>query len=327
MRSSPRLAKPLSENALNAGGRRAALEFGIVTLVWGSTWLVIKGQLGVVPPAWSVAYRFALAAVVLAVFVAASGRWRALPSRGHALAAMTGCFQFALNFNLVYAAETRLASGVVALVFALLVVPNALLAAIFLKTRLTLEFTAGALVAFGGMALLFAPDLAASAAGAPTGVGILLVVAAVLSASVGNVLQAGPLARSLPFLPTLAASMAYGAAFAAGFAALADGPPRFDVRPSYWLGLVYLAVVASVAAFSLYYGLIRRVGPGRAAYINVLTPILALLLSTVFENFRWTASSIAGATLALVGVAIALGSGRAVTGRRATPRGSSSNGK
>lgn len=301
-------------------GDRATVAFAVVTLIWGSTWLVIKGQIGVVPPEWSIAYRFAIAAVTLAGFTVLTGRWQRPTLRGNAFAAVTGLFQFTLNFNFVYAAETRLASGVVALVFALLVVPNAVLAAVFLRTRLTGRFAVGAGLAIAGLGVLFAPDLLRPV-GSGGAAGLLLVVAAVAAASVGNVLQAGGFARTLPPLPSLTLALAYGAAFDAGYAAIATGPPRFDGRGEYWLGLVYLALAASVLAFTLYYDLIRRIGPGDAAYTSVLTPVIALLLSTLFEHFVWTWPAAIGVAATLGGVAVAVGARRSgVSGTRAAPR-------
>ena len=287
----------------------AAVEFGVVTAIWGGTWLVIKGQLGTVPPLWSVAYRFILASIVLAAVALATGRWRRPTLAAHGFALVVGLAQFVLNFNLVYAAETRLASGVVALVFALLVVPNTLLAAIFLKTKITGRFVSGAGLGVGGLLLLFGDDLAAPSWHKGAGIGLALVCGAVLCASVANVLQAGRLARALPPLPTLALAMAYGATIDTAVAA-AGGPPVWDPRPEYWLGLAYLALAASVVAFPVYYRLIRRIGPGPAAYSSVVVPVIALGLSTLFEGFRWTLGSAAGAALALTGLVIALG-GRA----------------
>ena len=283
----------------------------LLSLIWGSTWLVIKGQLGAVPAAWSVCYRFAVASIALAAFTVATGRWRRPTLAGHGFAALIGAAQFMLNFNLVYAAEQRLASGLVALVFALLVVPNTVLAAIFLKTPVSLRFVGGAAVGVTGLALLFGPDVAVGATRHSALTGLVAVAAAVLCASVANVLQAGRLARSLPPLPTLTLAMAYGAILDATFALATSGAPHIDPRAEYWFGLAYLSLAASVVAFSVYYRLIRRIGPGPAAYSSVLVPVVALSLSTVFEGYRWTGATAGGAALTLTGVAIALGGRRA----------------
>ena len=293
-----------------------AVEFTVVTLTWGTTWLVIKGQLGVVPPVWSVAYRFIVAGVALTAVTVTTGRWRRPTAVAHGFALVVGLAQFAGNFNLVYAAETRLASGPVALVFALLVVPNTILGAIFLKTRITARFVGGASLGIAGLFVLFAHDLAQPAAGGTT-LGLALVAGAVVSASIANVMQASRLARTLPPLPTLALAMGYGATIDAVFAICSAGAPTWDPRPEYCVGLLYLGLVASVLAFSVYYRLIRRIGPGPAAYSSVLVPVIALFLSTLFERYRWTWSGGGGAVLVLVGLLIAVG-GR-VRGTPAAP--------
>ncbi len=311
--------KPLKKNGHISGiDFTTVAEFALVTVIWGSTWLVIKGQLGTVPPVWSVAYRFAIAAVALTLATVVTGRWRWLSWRGHGFALMVGVAQFALNFNLVYAAETRLASGLVALVFALLVIPNTIFSAIFLKTSITRRFVIGTIVGVAGLLLLFAHDITNSTSGSEIGLGLLLVTCAVLSASLANVLQAGKLARSLPSLPTLAIAMSYGAVIDAIFASMIAGRPSIDLRPEYWAGLVYLALAASVIAFSVYYRLIRRIGPGPASYTSILVPVIALSLSTLFEAYQWTPSAAAGAFLALTGLIIALGK-KNRTGTTAAP--------
>jgi len=286
-----------------------AIVFVLISLIWGSTWLVIKGQLGVVPAAWSVTYRFAIGCALMGVLTIATGRSLRLKLRGHAFAAIAGFFQFVCNFNLVYAAERHVTSGLIALTFALLVVPNALLSALLLKNPVTPRFLIGSGIGIAGLALVFAPDLQSPAAAGLTE-GVLLGVAAVLCASVANVMQATGFARTLEPLPMLAWMMFYGAVMDFGFAAATAGPPVFDVRPEYWAGLAYLAVVASAFAFTVYYRLIREIGPGPAAYTGVVIPVVALVLSTVFEGYRWSVLAAVGAALALVGLAVALGSRR-----------------
>lgn len=291
----------------------AAVEFAVVTLIWGSTWLVIKGQLGVVPAAWSVTYRFVLAGGIMLAICLVRRIWVRPTPTAHAFALAAGGAQFMLNFNFVYAAEMYLASGLVALIFALLIVSNTLLARVFLGAAVTPRFAAGAAVGLAGLALVFAPDLVRAGArpgsAASTATGVVLALGGVIGASMANVMQATRLARSLPALPTLALTMLYGAALDALYALATAGPPVFDPRPEYALGLCYLAGIASVLAFSLYYGMIRRIGPGAAAYTSVVIPVVAMALSTAFEGYAWTPPAAAGGCLALVGLVIAL-SGR-----------------
>jgi len=285
---------------------RVLAQFVTVTLIWGSTWLVIRTQLGVVPPSWSVTYRFLLAAVVMFAFCIATGRPLRLGRKGQYFAALVAVLQFSLNFNAVYRAEQYLTSGIVAVVFALLVVANAAFARIVLKTRVTRGFALGAALGIAGVLAMFAPDLQIAGARGPALLGLAFVSAGVLCASAANVLQATPLGRSLPIEATLATAMLYGALLDAAAAFWLNGAPVFEWRAGYVAGLVYLAVVASVITFSLYYSLIRSIGPSRAAYTGVVIPIVALSLSTVFEGYRWTWVAAGGAVLALAGLVVAL---------------------
>lgn len=285
---------------------RTAIEFGVVTLIWGSTWLVIKGQLGPVPTAWSVAYRFVIASAALGAFCLVTGRRQPHSWPLHAFALIAGLMQFMLNFNLVYAAETRLTSGLVSLVFALLVVPNTIFARIFLGVPVTRRFVIGSVIGLVGLALVFSRDLAQPGSHTITIVGLIFVGTAVLSASIANVMQATARAKTFAPLPMLAILMAYGAVIDVGYALVTAGRPVIDPRPAYWLGLVYLAVFATVIAFTLYYRLLRRIGPGAAAYTSVVVPIVAMTLSTVFEAYRWTPVAAVGAVLATAGLVVAL---------------------
>jgi drug/metabolite transporter (DMT)-like permease len=286
---------------------RVLVPFAIVTLIWGSTWLVIRDQLGVVPPGWSVTYRFMIAAAAMFVYAAVTRAPLRLPVRDQLFALMLGLAQFVLNFNLVYQAERHLASGLVALVFALLVVPNALLAWIFLRQGVSRRFLAGAAVALGGLALLFAHEIEVASGGAyAVGVGIGLTLAGVLSASTANVMQATVRARRLPMATLLAWGMLWGVLIDGGWAWITAGPPVFDPRPTYVAGLLYLGIMASAVAFTLYFSVIRMIGPGRAAYTNVLVPIIAMMLSTIFEGYRWSWEALAGCALTLLGLVISL---------------------
>jgi drug/metabolite transporter (DMT)-like permease len=293
--------------------RTIVLPFIIFTLVWGSTWIVIRGQLGTVPPQWSVTYRFAIAAAAM-FLIALVKRENLRPgSAGLVAALLLGLTQFCINFNAVYLAERHITSGVVATVFALLLIPSSLLAWAFLGQRPTQRFVWSSVVAVAGIVLLFVHELqehSARPGQIVAGIGITLI--GMLGASVANVLQARPEIRRFPLFSLLAWSMAAGAAIDALVALVFAGPPSIDPRPGYWAGLVFLALAASVLTFSLYYPVVRKIGPAKAAYSSVLVPIIAMGFSTWLEDYRWTALTIAGAILALGGMAAALSRSRTV---------------
>ncbi len=285
------------------------LNFILVSLIWGGTWLVIKTQLGVVPASWSVTWRFLVAAAVMFGLCLAKGKNLRLSPAQHGFAIIIGLLQFSLNFNLVYRAENTVTSGLVALSFALLLIPNALFAALFLGQRITRRFVVGSSIGVIGVALLFVRDLILP--NAPIGAmleGLGLAFTAILVVSVANVLQASAAGRAMPLQAGLAWSMLYGCILNAAIAFAIAGPPIFDMSLSYMAGLAYLGTVASAGAFSLYYALIRDIGPGRAAYTGVVVPLVALGLSTIFESYVWSPLVVFGAALAMAGLVIALSS-------------------
>ena len=291
------------------------IPFVLITLIWSSTWIVIKDQLGAgagaVPPSWSVAYRFAFACAAMFAMARISGAPLRLGRKGHLLALAIGIPQFVLNFNFVYAAEQYVTSGIVAVVFALLVVPNAGFAKLFFGHELTRRFLLGSIIAMAGVVLLFVAELRVSEATAGQvmlGIGFTLI--AILSASVGNLLQLVEDVKRMPVATLLAWSMLYGTAANAAIALALYGAPVVETRPGYWLGLLYLGLVASALAFFFYYRILRVIGPGKAAYSSVLVPIVAMLLSTIFEDYRWTVLAAAGGILAIVGLVIALSARR-----------------
>ncbi len=293
--------------------RSVTLPFIIFTAIWGSTWIVIRGQLGSVPPQWSVTYRFMIAAAAMFAIALIKRDSLNLGRRGMLAAAFLGFTQFCINFNAVYLAERHITSGVVATVFALLLIPSSLLGWAFLGHKPTQRFFWSSTVAVGGIALLFAHELnghPADASQITVGIGLTLV--GMLGASIANVVQARPEIRHYPLFSLLAWSMAAGALIDGIIALAMTGPPTFDPRPAYWAGLLFLALAASVLTFSLYYPVVRRIGPAKAAYSSVIVPIIAMGFSTWLEGYRWTPTTVAGALLALGGMVGALSRSRSV---------------
>ena len=286
------------------------IPFVIFTLIWGSTWLVIRGQIDTVAPQWSVTYRFAMAAVAMA----AVAQWKGQslkPTRPMLIAAaILGVAQFGINFNAVYVAERFITSGIVATVFALLLIPNSLLAWAMLGQRPSGRFALGGLMAAAGIGLLFVNEIRISdATNEQVVAGLGFTLLGLIAASFANVHSARQSSQRHPLLAMLAWAMAIGAVADALFALATAGPPTIDMSLGYWLGLTYLALAASVLCFSLYLPVVRKIGPGRAAYSSVLVPVIAMGLSTIFEEYRWTLLAAAGGLLALGGMLVALSGG------------------
>lgn len=295
---------------------RVLVPFLLVSLIWGSTWLVIKDQISSVPPTWSVCYRFAVAAIGMFALAWWRGAPLKLDRQGQLIALALGFFQFAANFNFVYRAEIYITSGLLAVLFAMLMVPNALLSRIFLGQRIAAGFVVGTAVALAGIALLFVQEYRVMPAGLGevlTGLG--LAMCAVMSASVANVMQAADRVRAMPILTLLSWAMLWGALGNAVLGWALYGAPVIELRPAYIGGIVYLGLIGSVVTFPMYFALIRDIGAARAAYSSVLVPVVAMILSTLFEGYRWSLLAGAGAALGMIGLVIAM---RARTPR--TPR-------
>ncbi|WFL78771.1 DMT family transporter [Altererythrobacter arenosus] len=285
---------------------RIALPFLLTALIWGSTWYVITGQIADASASWSIAWRFMIATPAMFLVALLMRRPLALGPRGQMLAVMIGLFQFCGNFNFVYRSEMHLTSGIVAVMFSIVFVPNALLGRAMLGEPISGRFLLGSLVALSGIALLLVHEARVSPLGGNVVLGIGLGMLGMLSASFANIIQAGSVGRVLPMASLLAWSMLYGTAFNIAIAWWAEGVPVLPVVPAFWYGLVWLALAGSVVTFPLYYQLVRELGAGRAAYNGVAVVIIAMLISTLAEGYGWSLLAIGGALLALFGLLIAL---------------------
>lgn len=280
--------------------------FLTATLIWGSTWLGITFQLGVVPPEVSVAYRFALAAALLAAWCA----WRGVPlrfsRRDHAFLAGTGATLFGFNYVTVYWAERFVPSGLVAVVFSTIVFMSPVGMRLAFGTPMSARTLVAATLGVAGVALLFLPELDAARHGGSAALGIAFALVSTAIATAGNLFAVRNHQAGLPTFPATAWGMAYGALAAALSAAVTGAAWTFDPRPAYVISLLYLAVFGSIAAFGAYLTLLKRVGAGPSSFVGVATPVVAMLLSTLFEGYRWTWVAVLGVALAIAGNVLAL---------------------
>jgi drug/metabolite transporter (DMT)-like permease len=283
-----------------------AAPFALVAVIWGSTWWVITTQIGVVPAAWSVVYRFMLATPAMALWALTTGKSLRLGTKAQMLALTVGLSQFCGNYMFVYQAEKHLTSGIVALIMGLLLVPNAVLGRVLLGQRITAGFVVGSIIAIAGIAVLLINEARMAPVGGNVGWGVVLAIGSLLAAAVANVVQANETGRTVPMVSLLAWSMAWGTLIDIPFAWLTAGPPVLSHEPRYWLGTIYLALAGSVVTFPLYFKLVRDLGAGKAAYNGIVSLVLAMLLSTLFEGYRWTGLAIAGSLLAMAGLVLAM---------------------
>ncbi|QDH36058.1 DMT family transporter [Porphyrobacter sp. YT40] len=285
---------------------KVLVPFMLTGTIWGSTWFVITGQISDVPAAWGVFFRFMLATPALFTLAVMMRQRLRLNRPEHSLALGVGIAQFSGNFLFVYHSEQHITSGIVAVMFALLMVPNALFARVFIGERVQGGFIGGSLVAIAGVSLLLVHEWNAAPLGGNVGLGIALAIGGMLAASIANVVQANPTGRGVPMVSFLAWAMLYGTAFDLVYAFVTAGPPTLPTGWRFWAGTAYLAIVGSVVTFPLHYNLVREIGAGKTAYNAIVTVCVAMLLSTLFEGFRWDALSASGMALALLGMGLAL---------------------
>jgi len=275
--------------------------FRVSVLIWGSTWLVIKFQLGVVPPMVSVVWRFALAAVMLLAFSLLQRRPLRFSARDHLWIALQGVLLFGINYAGVYLSEQYLTSGLVAVVFSIVVFMNAAGMWLFFSLPIRPATIVAALVGVAGVALVFWPEMLRFSNSGQQYRGVAFALGATAVASLGNMVATRIHRRALPVMQINAWSMLYGALFVAAIALASGQRFVFDVSWPYIASLIYLSLFGSALAFGAYLTLMRRIGADRASYTAIAIPVVALLLSTAFEQLRWQLATFFGVALCLAG--------------------------
>jgi drug/metabolite transporter (DMT)-like permease len=281
--------------------------YAIVVLIWGTTWFVIKFQLGVVAPEISLVYRFGLAAICVFLFARLTGSPLTLSWRDHRFVALQGLTLFCLNYWMTYLSTQYLTSGLVAVIFTGIIFFNLINGRMIFGTPIERRVLVAAGAGMVGVALLFLPEMEAAIHDPSIAHGALLALAATYVASLGNMAAMRNTQGGLPVLTVNAYGMAYGAIGLAAIAAIRGTPIAFDSRWPYVLSLLYLSLAGTSLAFGLYLALLKRIGAARAAYTSVLFPVVALIVSTVFEDYRWSLPALIGLSALLAGNAIALG--------------------
>ena len=278
-----------------------ALLYVVTVLIWGSSWLAIKYQLGSVDPMVSVAYRFLLASAISWLYCRFSGRLMRYSLRDHGFMFLQGASLFALNYWLFYLSELTLTSGLAAVIFSTIVVMNMMNGVLFLKNRLELRVVLGAGIGLFGIIVVFWSEVTDFESGSENLFAVSLAVLATLLASVGNIASARNQRKGIPVVQANTFGMTYGALLMLVLSWATGREFTFEVTLPYVSSLVFLSVFASIIAFWTYLTLLGRVGVERAAYATLIFPLVALGFSTVFEDYQWTASAGIGILLILAG--------------------------
>jgi drug/metabolite transporter (DMT)-like permease len=275
--------------------------FAICVLTWGTTWYAITWQIGSVAAEVGVALRFAIAGALVLAVAAHGGQRLRFGARAHLRFALQGALMYGVSYVFIYHAERHLVSGLVAVGYSASPLVGGIGARLMFGAPLSSRFLAGGLVGLAGVALIFWPEFGKAAGGRGVLIGAVLTVAAVLASVGGSLAASRNRHRRLPFWPAMGWGMLYGA-FACLIVAVLRGESfALSSSPAWWGSLAYLALAGSVLTFACYLTLQDRIGPGRAGTIGVMTPLLALFVSMLFEGYRPDALTALGAALAIAG--------------------------
>lgn len=289
---------------MTARARLTAFDYTLyaaVVLAWGFAWIGIHFQVGVVAPAVSIMWRFLSAGLVMLAIATARGDRLRYGWRTHLGLALLGLLLFCLNFLLYYHAAETLPSGLLSIVFSLASVMNIGLGALILHAPVDRRVMLGGLLGALGVSLMFYPQFAGAEFKSGTALALALCIGGTLAFCFGNMVSARMYRLHIPVFAASGYAMLYGAAALALYAALRGHAFVVEWTIPYLGGLLYLSLVASVLAFACYLTLLGRIGPDRAAYVTVLGPVVALLISTFVENFQWSVSAAFGLVAVLAG--------------------------
>ncbi|MFT2092785.1 DMT family transporter [Paraglaciecola sp. 2405UD69-4] len=283
------------------------LLFSVVVLIWGSTWLAITFQFGEVDPSISVAVRFFFAALILLAYCKYKGLSLALPRHIHVKMAGVGLCLYTLDYSLLYQSQQYIISAIVALMSSGMVYINVVLRRVLLKKPIRTEVIVGATLGLIGIGLIFLPEFSKVSANDYILLGISFALGSFFFASLGNVISERILDHGTPVIQMNFWAMGYGVVFLTINALVTGAEIVIPNNPNYYYSLVYLTVFGSVLAFGAYMQLVKQMGSDKAAYVVLVYPIVALILSTIFEGYTWHTEAFIGVLVVLLGNAIAMG--------------------
>jgi drug/metabolite transporter (DMT)-like permease len=277
------------------------LLFLLAVVIWGSTWYAIEFQLGVVAAEVSLAYRYAIATVLAFAWCLVRGQSLRFGWSAHRFFLLMGVFLFGLNYLAAYQAQIYITSALNAIGFSAMVWMNIINARLFFGTHIPGRTYAGAGLGLTGIIILFWPEVQDVSLSDGVLIGALFSITGALFASFGNIASQAAQHRKIPVMPASGWGMLYGTLLNAGLALGQGKPFNFDPSPGYVISLLFLAIFGSVIAFAAYLRLLGEIGMERVGYAAVMVPIVALVISALFEGLELDAHIFIGVSLALAG--------------------------
>ena len=280
--------------------------FGITLFCWSPTWYIIKFQLGYVDPLVSVFYRFLAAAIIIFIYLLIKKKNLKFSLNHHVWFLLFGIFLYSLNYVFFYLSNTYLISAFPAIVFSTVVIMNILGETFYFKKKPSFKTLIGATIGMLGIIIIFNNEIFNFSLSNGTHIGLFLAFLGTFCASTGNMIYQRNLNNNFPLIETIAYAMLYGSLVTLLITQIKDTELLFEYTFSYIASLVYLSIVGSIFAFIFYLRLLERVGAGRAGYVGVVMPVLALLISTLFENLEWQIDLIVGLPILIIGAVLVI---------------------
>ena len=279
----------------------------IITLIcWSPTWYVIKFQLGYVDPLVSVFYRFFIAAIIIFIYLIYKKKNLRFSLNHHIWFLLFGICLYSLNYVFFYLSNTYLISAFPAIVFSTIIIMNILGDSFYFKKKPSLKTLIGSTIGMIGIAIIFNDEIFSFSLSNGRHVGLFLALLGTFLASTGNMVHQRNLNNNLASMPSIAYSMLYGSLVTLLITQIKGTELLFDYSFSYIASLAYLTIIGSIFAFIFYLKLLEKVGAGRAGYVGALMPVLALLISTVFENLEWQTDLIVGLPILIIGAVLVI---------------------
>ncbi|RDV05668.1 DMT family transporter [Undibacter mobilis] len=280
------------------------LDYGLYAasvLIWGFSWIAMHYQVGKVAPEVSVIWRFAIAAPLMFMLAMARGERLRFPLADHRYFVALGAAIFSTNFILFYYAAQHVASGLLSIVFSLASVGNVILGALVFGTRVERRIVVGGVLGVAGVAAMFYPELGGLSFNGTAMLGLLLALGGTLSFCSANMVSVAAQRRRLPVFASAAWGMTYGVSFVTVLALARGETFTIDWSVTYLGGLAYLSILGSFVAFGVYFTLLGRIGAARTGYTTVMYPVVALMVSTFAEDYRWSLLGACGLAAVLLG--------------------------
>lgn len=278
----------------------------MVVLIWGSTWLAVKYQIGIVSPEISVAYRIGISAILMFAWSMARGKSLRFHFSEHFYMMLQGSLIFSTNFFLFYLAAEHITTGLIAVIFSTASAMTLLLNSLLMRRPPPSRFLLGAALGATGISLIFCHELVGFSIQSTIAMGLLLSFGGTFCFSLGSIVSARNRTAGFSACGSSAWAMLYGTGLLCVFALLRGNQFAFDFAFPYLASLAYLSIIGSVVAFAAYFALLTRIKAEQAAYSTVLFPVVALTLSTFFEEYQWTVTAVLGVLLTLAGNMIVL---------------------